>query len=370
MVMGDNDLLTEWIPYHYTVLPLRTVLVVSDHSNHEDPNDILKRYKIAKIDLDYKVVNASVFDHIHGPYLFDEQKILERLNRDLQKKGRATINSTDHPLYQQDIAHHHLIHKQLGLISYCVNYMKEQGIRWVTLFDTDEFLAVNRLGLDDIRVATNNKESDSDQSKGRFQQRRHLPPIDSNDTLVDIIHSFEQIDEALESCHLMPRITFGALDNFTCQGSETVQEFARYNFHYEILNTLRFQQHANKDDFSKNRFGKVFLDLNGIDDLSSKPRNIHRPFPKHCIRPVATVKESPFYLMHYVGGWERFQAKSDKRRDYEAWKQRASIDDSTSCCQEKSYTWLFRFVDEVGLDRAKFLLGGAKLNEMKSVSRI
>jgi hypothetical protein len=315
--------------------------------------------------LDYLVVNASVFEHMYGPFLADETKIMDQLNRDLRKKGRPVVNNTDHPLYQQDLTHKRLIHQQRGLISYCLNYMKGKDVRWVTLFDTDEFLAVNRLGFDDYVVSPKDNETKQNNSNVLFRQRRHLPPVDSHETVVDIIHSLQQVGEPLKPCHLMPRVTFGAKDNFTCPGSEDLQKFAKSNLHYDILNTLRYHQHANKDDFSKNRFGKVFLDMKNMDDISSKPHNIHRPFPKHCVRPVATVSEAPFFLMHYVGGWGRFQAKSDKRRDFETWKERAAIDDSTSCCNQKTYTWLSRFVDKVGLDRAKFLIGEAKTNRSR-----
>ncbi|KAG7352173.1 hypothetical protein IV203_008221 [Nitzschia inconspicua] len=338
MVKGDNDLLTEWLPYHFTKLPLRHLLIATDTDNPEDPQQVLERWEHAHTGLKYKIVNVSEFESsMYGPFLVDDSENgLQRFNRDLKRKGLPPVNSTNDISFQRNVAHHHLMHKQVAMISYCTQYMKEQGVSWVTYHDTDEFLVINQ------------KESSVALKNG-------------NTTVVDIL---EMLPLSNKSCHVLPRVTVGALENFTCPGAEDTVRFANNNFDsFSIFNTLRFHQHANLDDFSKNRFGKAFVNLFHISskELQSKPHNIHRPFPNSCPRPLADVSKSLFFLTHYVGAWDRFQAKGDVRRGYAEWLDRAMISDSTWCCSQQQHTWLSQFVRQVGLERARYLLGGSSI---------
>jgi hypothetical protein len=254
----------------------------------------------------------------------------------------------------------------INTLQYCTNFMKQKKVRWLALGDPDEFVAINHIASDeqsDQNDPTSTTVNTTDENRLLLDEtyglRMNLPPRESNSTVIDIIHSFYNIQQPLKSCHTLPRVSFGALENFTCANSTEIKEFAKANFDYDSLSTLKFQQHAKKEDFSKNRFGKVFMNIGNISDttLSMEPSNIHRPFRDECIRPIPVFKQSPFYLMHYAGGWKRFQSKGDKRRVFDQWKELAEVSDSTSCCQEEIYRWLPRFVDQVGLDRAKFLLG-------------
>jgi hypothetical protein len=418
MVKGDNDLLSEWIPYHYTLLPLRYLLVVTDVGNLEDPKSVLNKWRKANTNLHWWVVNVSEFETMYGE--FDEEKAEKGFYSRFYKKhgGAQSKNRTIDPKIQyvanrlvihnqknlhgefdeglaergfyrhfykshsgsqsndtidpeaiQYVAHNHLIHKQKAMITYCTTFMRERGVRWVSMYDTDEFLAINRMGTGaeseernsgEKRMVTQNRTDEAETLDETNVMRPNLPPLESNATVVDIINSFQEAKHPLKSCHTMPRVSFGAIETFTCPGSEDVKAYARSNFDYHSLSTLRFQQHAVKEDFSKNRFGKVFIDVSNISDksLSMPPKNIHRPYGDECIRPVPIFQQAPFYLMHYAGEWDRFQAKDDKRRGFEQWKTLADVSDSTSCCQEEVYRWLPRFVDQVGLHRAKFLLGG------------
>jgi len=359
MVKGDNDLLSEWIPYHYTLLPLRHLLVATDVGNSEDPKSVLKKWTAANTDLHWWVVNVSQFENMHGE--FNKERTENLFHRKVQSNG--TID----PKMIEQASHSRLVHKQKAMITYCTNFMKERGVRWVSMYDTDEFLVINRMGTgnkgednsNQTRMLTRNKIGEAEPLDETHGMRPHLPPMESNATVVDIIHSFERAQHPLKSCHTIPRVSFGSIENFTCPGSEDVTAFAKANFDYHSLSTLRFQQHAVKESFKKNRFSKVFIDVSNISDqtLSLPPKNIHRPFREECLKPVAVFQQAPFYLMHYAGGWERFQSKDDKRRGFEKWKELADVSDSTSCCEEEVYRWLPRFVDQVGLGRAKFLLG-------------
>lgn len=66
MLKEDNELLYEWLAYHYTTLPLRYVFVASDVGNLQNPEEVLMRWKTANTDLEFWVQNASAFVHRHG----------------------------------------------------------------------------------------------------------------------------------------------------------------------------------------------------------------------------------------------------------------------------------------------------------------
>lgn len=66
MIKDDNELIHEWLAYHYTTLPLRYVFVASDVGSLQDPEEILMRWKTANTDLIYWVQNASEFVDRHG----------------------------------------------------------------------------------------------------------------------------------------------------------------------------------------------------------------------------------------------------------------------------------------------------------------
>eukprot|EP00536_Pseudo-nitzschia_multiseries_P002542 jgi/Psemu1/63698/estExt_Genemark1.C_340067 len=366
LVKGDNDLLTEWIAYHYAVLPLRHILVLSDAGNPENPTTVLKKWTAANTDLQWWVMDSSLVQDMYGE--FDEESARRGYENTLKKRGRLSTTDTYDPDLIRFIAHARLIEKQKAIITHCTAFMKNRGIHWVSLYDTDEFLAINRMGMHEATEPKNATTAGIDITSAPgedepfdeiYGMRPNLPGRESNVTVVDIINFFHNMNRPLKPCHTIPRVSFGAAENFTCPGSEDVKEFAKENFDFGIFSTLRFQQHAVKEDFSKNRFGKVFLDVSNISDatLSMKPKNIHRPFPNECIRPIPVFKQSPFYLMHFSGGWERFKAKNDARRGFEQWKTLADVKDSVSCCEEENHRWLPRFVDQVGLERAKYLLG-------------
>ncbi|MGK3733415.1 MAG: hypothetical protein ACI8RD_001334 [Bacillariaceae sp.] len=137
IVKGDNDLLTEWIPYHYTLLPLRYLLVVSDEGNLEDPNDVLRKWRISNTDLKSWMVNVSIFENIHGE--FNEEGTLSRYRKSktyskLQQQSNNNNNSTiDHEI--QYLAHSRLIHKQKAMITVRTIYKIRCNINMDHLID-------------------------------------------------------------------------------------------------------------------------------------------------------------------------------------------------------------------------------------------
>jgi hypothetical protein len=332
MIKEDNDLLYEWLSYHYTMLPLRYVFVGSDEGNGHDPDEVLRRWKAANTGLEYRIVNASSFMHRHGQ--------------------RNAKDATD----RQD-AHHSFIHRQKAFITTCVEFMKAKGLHWVTFIDSDEFVVMNRLGKDENLTASPSKEPNAVDPTA-YQLRQALPRHDSNMTILETISELKRIQN-FSPCYTMPRVLYGALENITCPKSHSVTEIARSNFNYDEMSTLRFHQHARKGDFSQSKYGKVMMDVSNLSDatIAQTPKNIHRPYKPECRPGVVHFPEAVFYLNHYIGSWERYNSRVDNRRNRQEWEQRAYITTATSC-EQAIFQWFPRFVETVGEERARFLLGG------------
>ena len=341
MVRDDNELLYEWLAYHYTVLRLRYVVVGMDINSTQDPRHVLQRWT-NDTGLRHWVLNAPEFSsrHLH------ENSKQEWMGRGDDKDGH----------------HHALISRQKGFLTTCSQLLKKQGVRWTAYLDSDEFVVPNVLPESDKNLTLDGNGQNSIRADA-FRIRSQLRPVADSwnaTTLADVLFDMQR-QGAVDSCYTMPRLIVGALENRTCPGQDYPNHLSRYNFTKSNMSTFRFVQHAKKGDFQHNKFGKVFMDLSRISDdaLAQEPRNIHRPFREHCGPGVVHFPDAVFYIAHYIGSWERYSSRrGDGRRNRHEWEQRASFDDGL-VCETGVHRWLSRFVAIMGEDRATALLGGA-----------
>lgn len=337
MLKEDNDLLWEWLAYHYTVLPLRYVFVGSDLGNIHDPNDVLQRWTQAKTGLQFWIVNATQFI-----FRFADFMAIHKHEED-----------------EKEFAHHYFIHRQRGFVTTCTEFFRSMNVSWVTFIDSDEFLVLNRIGEDDEEYLRDSRNQSS-LYQLQYQLRQALPPLSSPLTVrqvIDTLQSKKGFSDVV--CYTMPRLLYGALENRTCPAAKDVNALARTSFNFSEMSTLRFVQTARRGDFSTGRFGKVLVDVSRLQPVTllTEPRNVHRPFVPECKRAVAHFPSSIFYLNHYVGSWERYNSRKDARRSRELWEPRAYKKQTGLVCDKGVHEWLPRFVQQVGMKRAQYLLG-------------
>ena len=314
LIKQDNYLLHEWIAYHYTVLPLRHLVIGSDEGNPEDPSTVVRKW--SSVGLNYWIVNASNFAERHGPF---------KMSKEDEEDPRLR-------------AHHALVHRQFGFLTVCAELLQQQGIQWTTFIDTDEYVAVN-WNVFNSSVQAN--------YSSLLQQSENL-------TFLDILKKSDP--NQTSSCFNLPRVLTGALTNATCPDSSNQSPSSRINS--SALTTFRFVQHANINNFEKNRFGKVLVDLSRIphETVMRRPRSPHRPYADYCgYSWVKHPEQALFYLYHYIGGWEEYSLRSDNRRNQIEWQQRAYITDEVNC-KARMWSWLPRFIQQVGETRAQYLL--------------
>lgn len=358
MVKDDNDLLYEWLAYHFTTLihPGQSLYVVvgSDIESVQDPAILLSRWRnVTAGTLRYWLLQPDQFINRHGDYisLFGGIDNATRMTSDNLKKHH----------------HHALIHRQKGFITACSQLLQHEGAGWTIFTDTDEFLTLQPLSLDDNVLTIDGMGHDSITNTS-YQVRKML----SNSTfaeksLLSILDTLHKTGNDIGECYTIPRLLVGALENRTCPDHQPtitgIQNLAQRQMRdrYAYMSTLRFFQHATKGDFARSKFGKVIMDLSRIPESiikTSIPRNIHRPYPQYC-GPAsrAHFPDSYFFLMHYIGSWERYSSRSDERRNRREWEERAYMDASISACTSNIVSWYPRFVQRVGQKMAYGLLG-------------
>ena len=402
MIKEDNDLLYDWIAYHYTILPLRYLVIGSDVGNTQDPSKVLKLWdRATDIDeLQYWILNSTDFMYRHGGGSGGDGHPMKSNDK---IRGTNKTSSSDSSSSSAAQHHHDFVNRQRAFITTCTELLKKEGLRWVIYIDSDEYIVMNRLGSeneeedgDEINTLpmpkdspTKHQRTDAEINATRLaiRMRKELPPhvlhgdYSNNHqgkhshypTILDAIHKLEKFQMSTP-CITMPRLLHGALDNLTCSSQsllndtvsfsgdiDPILELATTNhFNISQISTLRYHQHAIKGDFSMSKYGKVMMDISRIpnDKISnSVPRNIHRPYRDICGPGVVYFPNSLFYVNHYIGSYERYNSRvNDYRRSKIEWQKRAYITSDTSC-DKQVYNWFPQFISIVGMNNAKLLFG-------------
>jgi len=115
LIKDNNIILPEWLAYHYTVLPLRRLVVAIDPASNTDPSPILTLYESIGM-------NITIWDE--GEYWVNGQ-------RDHEKKDWRITNETP-PLYAQD----RLVCRQKVFYHACLKQLKKENRTWTTVIDT------------------------------------------------------------------------------------------------------------------------------------------------------------------------------------------------------------------------------------------
>lgn len=300
LVRDDNSLLPEWIAHHYTILPLRDLLIAADFNSKEDVTWIYEQWS--------PLIRVTIWNHTHFIHRF----------------GDIPSNET---------ANHQYLHRQRAFITSCMEYFKRKNKTWVALVDTDEYISLNR----DYYVHYNNND---------YTRETHPTTV---------LQALERYPPT-SPCHGMPRLLFGALENMTCNENEHVREFL-FKHNIPPLTTVRFVQHAQKGVFYPSKWGKVLINVHDISWeslLHTKPKSSHRPL-KECPKPLFDWNTSLLHVNHYLGSWERYSKRVDSRRSRKAFDERASLVHGNNC-NTLMTEWIPTFFQQVGLEQAKQLL--------------
>ncbi len=368
-VRDDNEQLAQWVAYHYTVLPLRRLIVGVDINSTQDPMDVLGRWNGS--DLHFQVTYPD--DYVRNITYDSEIK-----QQYLQRQHRFYLR--------------------------CLQHFHQQGdLGWATLADTDEFIKLNPMDdflfdqlhnetshvMDAItlehalpHMAPNETLWDRIEFRKRLRQRLGLDQLVSGNSSSVVSpqqhHSVPSVLEVLEEyslehgtrpCHAMSRRRYSAVvENFTAL-AETIcrpklDSTIMDSLNISKLSTIQFLYHVPPLPFKYNEWAKVLIDLRRIPyhNLSRVEhyRNPHRPLDE-CPRPYMPDAVSFIHANHYSMPWSDHIArrganiKESLEEEKEMWSSFALARDHTRC--DQIHGWLNDFVEEFGLAKAKLLLG-------------
>jgi hypothetical protein len=132
-----------------------------------------------------------------------------------------------------------------------------------------------------------------------------------------------------------------------------------------MFESLRWRYHARPDDSKLHGNPKVILDVRAIPEQYFEDPvvySIHRPVREYCRTSkemaFSDINQQPIAVNHYLGSWERYSARKDKRRSRAAYQAKARWSKEKD---DGMRPWLQGFVNAIGEPDASYLLGRAYL---------
>jgi len=316
LIKDDNRILPEWLAYHYTVMPLRRLIVLPDPLSITSPEPILEKFKEIGMnitfwgDKDFNSMATNWYSKAANP---DDMK---------ERKNSA---------YK---------YRQLQFYHKCLLHLKELNgtATWTMLTDTDEYIVFNNYF--EREVAQNKTQNSQD-------LRFNLPKI-GHLTVSEYIAKAVKIGKACWSslpCDVLPRLTFGSFESSAQQVAANVPP----GFHALSFNTMQFRFH--EDPAKKgNDIGKSIIDVTRWDGLF--PAGPHR-INNNCCHPWPRFSEAELRIHHYTGSLTTFlrsKGEDDPRGESTFRNRNAGVDPNLS--NDDIRGWLQRFVDNVGQETA------------------
>jgi hypothetical protein len=340
LIKDDNDILNEWLAYHYHAIKLRYLVVAIDPSSAESPNDILARWQ-NKTDLSILLWSDADF----MPTEFVE-KGYYKAPHEISGDAKSSQWHEGHEDPQQVIADTMRIlnhrHRQVTFLARCLRHLKDVNKKMSMHIDTDEFVVVNPL----LRNST------QDNARGL-----HLRDIRKPSSIFELLQDLKSNSDLQQKikypCISMPRLLFGSIEH---QG----EVYTNSHFNATSFETFRWLRHTSFEDKERNAQPKVIVDVSAVsrkDEMFRKPFSIHRPSRRRC-RGVSELKFSqqqhfPIIVNHYTGSWERYNSKNDSRRSRRAYEKKAFVQDGYDSWITP---WLDGFIETHGLNLTRELL--------------
>lgn len=297
LVMDDNHRLTEWMAYHYHVLPLRYMIVAVDPRSKTAPTHILNQWRKRGV------------------------HIIEWNDRDFWRSDLKLVPIPDDAELQTKRDRHR--GRQKYFYKQCLIRCKKDHRSWVSLHDSDEFLVYNHAGGD--------KFEEWETRRSKTSRMPRMKPSQTPPTTAEAGAMIRYINQERAAglkyyqspCIGVPRTMFGA-DESQVDKKAIVKQVPK-DFHWAapLMDTLKYRQHATRNDFVKNALGKVIIDVSRVN-VAKTPyfMSLHRPIKKLCPSPWINDWSAGLRINHYLGSWHSYSFRDDSRRGNErSWEQ-------------------------------------------------
>ena len=377
LMKDDNDILPEWIAYHYHSLQLRHLIVAIDPYSTTSPLFILERFALHLPDFTYTMWSDN--DYMPPWFVqYNSSSIKDRFYDNRVPKLVPQfwfLNSSTSPFHQNlqdegnNITKQQLQHdyqmineywfRQRTFVTQCVHALRRRFLvkrgqggnssknkssdsspsaknitKWPSLpdytfmahIDTDEYITMNPL------LRTRNGSLST-----MIEPYRRKGITESS--ILHVLHDmlYHQLIELkkhrlVPSCVVVPTILYGSVEANKSNGGApsvgegTIAETMRNTLNVQQWESIRWFHHAGWDDYSVNGYPKVIMDIRSLvsknDSMLHEPYvfNPHQPSKTSCKRMTMynnfnSVKLHPLALHHYIGSWERYNSRNDTRRN-------------------------------------------------------
>ena len=330
LVKDDNQLLPEWLAYHYTFLPLRHLIIAADPLSLTRVEGVVEKFR--SIGMKIKVYTGNEYFR-NGKWTKQKLELFDRFNH--TREHSMTI----------------WMRRQDSFYTRCLRALNKQNLSHTFIMDSDEFLTFNQ----DWNKTSNYNESTSASS---------IPDVPShvgrqNETLAHWIES--GADPILshmqsynyEGCLVLPRKLVSPQESTP----EEMSSFVEDGFNASYYSTLLFQRRGLMGQ--NEQHGKSLVNLKRY--YWTPVTNPHKPFIhcyNHRTRPKIGAtphfpQEISVHVHHMIGNFEMY-ANLDPYRSRSTFELRTSSfrRRGTLVRDTSKAGWLPEFIKLVGREKA------------------
>ena len=308
----ENQYLTEWLAYHYHVLPLRRLIVWKDPLSVSNPTAILNKWNTTRMNITLWDQELDIYPVGH-PY----RKELQASARQGHKTTTAAT-TTATTATASNSQHHDTMRarndRQDIFFGACLRRLQREGQSWTMLSHTDEYTLLNP------RIRN-------------VSDPLHQQVVQGDNNLMTMIPSQKESGSVLtwlqrarpyqsQPCIPLTSKQFGTKEEVTPQSQNSTSSatantipqalvVGETSFSTHDFLTLRWQYWGHPDHHQlAPMVRKSFVDLSRISSshLHWKVAS-HRPIPHDSVCPIQRMHEasSQFVVHHYAGTTERLQ---------------------------------------------------------------
>eukprot|EP00587_Corethron_hystrix_P003340 CAMPEP_0113328204 /NCGR_PEP_ID=MMETSP0010_2-20120614/19858_1 /TAXON_ID=216773 ORGANISM="Corethron hystrix, Strain 308" /NCGR_SAMPLE_ID=MMETSP0010_2 /ASSEMBLY_ACC=CAM_ASM_000155 /LENGTH=666 /DNA_ID=CAMNT_0000189443 /DNA_START=419 /DNA_END=2419 /DNA_ORIENTATION=+ /assembly_acc=CAM_ASM_000155 len=396
LVKDDLDRLTEWIPYHYHFLPLRDVVIAIDPGNVENLTPLQDRWDRPE----ELGMTLSVWRDKN--YLPSGFKPFPEISKEWSSVRITEVNANHHIDRQRFFFGACVEHMRSRNNTWTVMLDSDEYLVFNTPHGDDgtvqhEWMGPVTPSSDEKRLKRlpphfHIKKSAWENRKMRMKEMRwDLPPNGggvSEKTEDDVEDDNNELDNYtgrrtggktamqyisehtrdppfndVRPCIDVPRLFFGGIASKPLEVAADIPE----GYDPTLFDTLRFRKHANRGAFEYNLYVKTLMDVSRFKvnniPVEERPLGVQivdfntepvRWWPKqtHKVCSASAFGDMPvfydtslFRAHHYIGTWERYSARDDKRRTRSMYNVKANVDKGSD---DDIRPWLRNFVTEFG----------------------
>jgi len=156
-----------------------------------------------------------------------------------------------------------------------------------------------------------------------------IPDPEQPGSILQFIQQVVQVTGDLVNypCITMLRVLFGSQESEPEEVASEVPE----DWNGRAFETMRWRYHGLPHNKTLHGHPKIILDVAAIPakHFEKVVFSIHRPFMDVCPRvsdlSFSSFRKQPIAVNHYLGSWERYSGKSDKRRSREKYDAKAVV---------------------------------------------